>query len=141
MWRLTTNHKSRALFLTYILISIRFAIPNTLQKEEARKEAEEAAEEADLEAASPDTYQDDKHFEYEMSSFYSPTKSPFVSQVPVTPRTQAFHALEGRKVIAPPMSTVTRNSVSSPPPVLNKDLPLRHHISMGKETYESFKFS
>ena len=39
------------------------------------------------------------------------------SFVPVTPRTDAFNKLEGKKP--------------------NKDLPLRHHISMGDEIYRA----
>jgi hypothetical protein len=101
------------LFLTYSVFSIISAIPTKAQKEEAFAELE------DIESP---TY-DDKNWEYELSRIKTPTSPNFPGKHPMTPRTLAFNKLEGN--FAPGKT----NRLS------NRDLPLRHHISMGDETY------
>ena len=99
------------LFLTYTLVSIISAIPTKAQKAVALSDDTEDIE-------SPKSYFDDKQFEYEMGQIPQTPRSPAL-KTPMTPRTVAFNKLEGK------MTSKT-----------NRDLPLRHHISMGKETYQ-----
>ena len=101
-----------ALFFTYFVFSIISAIPTKAQKAEALSDDTEDIE-------SPKSYLDDKQFEYEMDRIPQTPRSPAFPQTPMTPRTVAFNTLEGK------MASKPKNS-----------LPLRHHISMGSDTYK-----
>jgi hypothetical protein len=70
---------------------------------------------------SPGSTFDDKKWEMEMDQY--PKKTPGTTgglKTPMTPRTLAFNTLDG--------------TLGSRRP--NRDLPLRHHIAMGTETYK-----
>ncbi|KAI4155409.1 MAG: hypothetical protein LQ340_001009 [Diploschistes diacapsis] len=101
-----------ALFFAYSSFSIYSAIPTKAQKTEATVQGEEDIE-------SPTSYFDDKKWEYEMDRIPQTPRSPAFGRTPMTPRTVAFNTLEGKMPSKP-----------------NRDLPLRHHISMGTETYK-----
>ncbi|MCJ1409141.1 hypothetical protein MMC19_003219 [Ptychographa xylographoides] len=81
------------------------------------KEQKAALKSADIE--SPYSTFDDKKWEMEMGHW---PKTPGITggmKTPMTPRTMAFNTLDG--------------TLGSRRP--NRDLPLRHHIAMGKDTY------
>ncbi|MCJ1243127.1 hypothetical protein MMC30_000324 [Trapelia coarctata] len=69
---------------------------------------------------SPGSTFDDKKWEMEMGSYPRTPNTIGGLKSPMTPRTLAFNTLDG--------------TLGSRRP--NKDLPLRHHISMGNETYQ-----
>lgn len=69
---------------------------------------------------SPGSTFDDKKWEMEMGQYPRTPNTTGGMKSPMTPRTLAFNTLDG--------------TLGSRKP--NKDLPLRHHIAMGAETYK-----
>ena len=115
-WQCITADLPSVLFATYLGYSIYQAIPTAEQKAEIR-------EIKDTEAAEPSImYSDDEKWEYDLDKKGEPSDSPAIPMTPMTPRTQAFNTLSG-----------------TAPHTRNRDLPLRHHIAMGDEVYQSNK--
>ena len=69
---------------------------------------------------SPGSTFDDKKWEMEMDNYPRTPGTSGGLKSPMTPRTLAFNTLDG--------TLGTRRP--------NRDLPLRHHIAMGNETYK-----
>ena len=69
---------------------------------------------------SPGSSFDDKKWDMEMNHYPRTPETISGRKTPMTPRTLAFNTLDGALPSRRP----------------NKDLPLRHHIAMGTETYK-----
>jgi hypothetical protein len=131
------------LYTTYVAVSIWFAIPSRRQR--IKHSSANDVERPSRSSTWSSSRSAEKKHEVEMSSF-SPPMSP------MTPRTVAFHTLNGKRPSMGPMSPMAQGRASrtnpggvvvSPGPGpgpggrrLNKDLPLRHHIAMGNETFK-----
>jgi hypothetical protein len=97
------------LFFVHFTVAVVMAFPARSQKEAHAEEVEEKRQMSEYET---------KRYDYEMNQMSQPG-SPMYP--PMTPRTMAFNTLDG--TLAAKRQT-------------NKDLPLRHHIAMGEETYQ-----
>ncbi|MCJ1376159.1 hypothetical protein MMC20_007399 [Loxospora ochrophaea] len=97
------------LFFFYLIFSAFSLIPSAAWREKRQSKASDAES-----FAIPQTPR------YEMSGMPATPGSNAGLKSPMTPRTMAFNTLDG----------------SSARRVSNRDLPLRHHISMGEETYK-----
>lgn len=99
-----------ALFTAHFLVALISSIPTKSQKADALEDAQSPRSEHEK-------------WDYEMDRIPQTPRTPMfgAQQVPMTPRTVAFNTLDG-----------TMAAARKP----NKDLPLRHHISMGPETYK-----
>jgi len=99
------------LFSLYVLFSIYCAIPSAAQRNENNPKL--------ADAETPVLSYDDKKWAVEMNQLPQTPGSPLSSAM--TPRTLAFNTLDGALGARRP----------------NSHLPLRHHIAMGEETYQS----
>jgi len=99
-----------SLFFVHFLVALFQAIPSKSQKESRAQDVLEEKTMSEYEA---------KRYDFEMDRMSQAPGSPMFS--PMTPRTMAFNTLDG--TLGAKRQT-------------NKDLPLRHHIAMGDETYK-----
>ena len=100
---------SSALFFVHFVVALVHAIPTRSQKQAVKEEMEEK------EAAANEK----KNYWMELDRMSQAPNSPMFP--PMTPRTVAFNTLDG---------TMSQKRQT------NRDLPLRHHIAMGEETFQ-----
>ena len=120
-----TNHVSYAnmllsgLYTLYLCLAFISCIPT---KAHPAPRNEKSSKQSDIE--SPGSSFTEEKWEMEMNRLPRTPGTSGGMKSPMTPRTMAFKTLDGSM---------------SPRRIPNKDLPLRHHIAMGDETWGSKK--